>query len=174
MFQVAFGRNFRASTHHRRDLTKFINHVSMTNEQKKDLAQLLYTRGIVTHQGELALRVDVTEDTISKWKKAGSWDDMKKSLLTTRQEELRNLYDQLSELNAAIKQKPEGERYADSKQADIQRKITASIRELETETSVAQVVDVFIGFSEFIRKQADLDTAKQVSDLQDAYIKKLL
>ena len=98
---------------------------------------------------------------------------MRKSLLTARQEELRNLYDQLSELNTSIKNKEEGNRYADSKEADVQRKITASIRELETETSIAEVVDVFMKFSEYIQK-IDFDKAKEMLVYQDSFVKTLM
>lgn len=144
----------------------------MTNQQKKDYARLLYVKDSLT-QEEIALRVGVNSVTISRWKKEESWDALKKSLLTTRQAELANLYDQLSELNKHIRDKPEGQRFANSKEGDVIRKLTASIRELETETSVAQVVDVFIPFNEWARK-VDPEQAKKMLDFQDAFIKTLL
>jgi len=145
----------------------------MNNAKKRELARVMYCQGAVSNQGELAARLEVSEQTISSWKKKDGWDGMRKSLLTTRQEELRNLYDQLSELNAAIKNKPEGERYANSKEADVQRKITASIRELEIETSIAEVVDVFTKFSEFMQK-VNFDKAKEMLIYQDSYVKTLM
>ena len=145
---------------------------NMTNKEKRELARILYCKGAVDNQGELASRLGISEQTISKWKKQDGWEDLRKSLLTTRQEELRNLYDQLSELNASIKSKDEGKRYADSKEADIQRKITASIRELETETSLAEVVDVFTKFNDFVQK-IDFEKAKEMIELQDGFIKSL-
>jgi len=145
----------------------------MNNAKKRELARVMFCQGAVQNQGELAARLEISEQTISAWKKKDGWEDMRKSLLTTRQEELRNLYDQLSELNASIKKKPEGERYASSKEADVQRKITASIRELETETSIAEVVDVFMKFSEFMQK-IDFDKAKEILSYQDSFVKTLM
>lgn len=145
----------------------------MLIKQKKELAQLLYVRGVVENQSELAERVGVSAQTISKWKKVGNWDDFKKSLLTTRQEELRNLYDQLAEINNSIKEKPKGNRFANNKEADVLSKLTATIRNLETEVSIAQTVDVFMKFNDWLR-QINLEKAKEVVELQDLFVKTLL
>lgn len=145
----------------------------MDTKKKAELAQLLYTRGVVSDQGELAVRVGVTAQTITRWKQKYNWDSMRKSLLTTRQEELRRLYDQLKELNDHIAAKPEGQRFANSKEADTITKLTSAIRNLETEVSVAQVVDVFMKFNDFIQND-DLKLAQQIVDLEDAFVKSLL
>lgn len=145
---------------------------SMTINEKRELAEYLYTSGAISTQTELALRVKVSEVTISKWKNKYKWDDKRKSLLVTRGEELRNLYDQLSELNQWIKDREQGQRFATSKEADTLRKLTASIRELETEVSIGQTIDVFIGFNDWLQK-VNHDKAKEMIELQDAYVKSL-
>lgn len=145
----------------------------MTNKDKKELACKLFVSGAITSQGELARRIGVREATVSKWKKDGGWEDMKKSLLVTREEELKNLMDQLVEVNHRIKSKPEGSRYPDTKEADIQTKLTASIRKLTVETSIAEIIDVMIGFNEFIGK-LNIQHAQLINDYQDAYIKSKL
>lgn len=144
----------------------------MTNAQKKEYARLLFLKENMTQQ-EIAQRVGCTEATLSGWKTKEGWDTMKKSLLATRQEELARLYDQLKELNDYILTKQEGQRFANSKEADVIRKLTASIRELETDISIAQVVDVMIPFNEFMRK-IDIDKAKEMIELQDSFIKSLM
>ncbi|MEO0337591.1 MAG: DDE transposase family protein [Bacteroidota bacterium] len=144
----------------------------MTINEKRELAEYLYTSGAISTQTELALRVKVSEVTISKWKNKYKWDDKRKSLLVTRGEELRNLYDQLSELNQWIKDREQGQRFATSKEADTLRKLTASIRELETEVSIGQTIDVFIGFNDWLQK-VNHDKAKEMIELQDAYVKSL-
>jgi transposase-like protein len=146
----------------------------MNAKRKLELAQLLYTRGVVSDQSELAVRVGVTPQTISRWKKKHGWENMRKSLLTTRQEELRRLYDQLKELNDHIRSKPEGQRYANSKEADTITKITSAIRNLETEVSASQTIDVFMKFNEFIQNVEDLQLAQKIVELQDAFVKSLL
>lgn len=141
----------------------------MTSDQKKDYALQLFLHGNITQQ-EIAERVGVTVQTISSWKKKFGWEKLKKSLLTTRKAELARLYDQLSELNTHIQDREAGQRYASTGEADTIGKLTKAIRNLETETSIAQTVDVFIEFSEFLQ-DVDLDKAKEFFDLQDAYLK---
>lgn len=144
----------------------------MTNEEKKEYAKLLYVKDNLS-QKEIAERCAVTEQTVTAWKKAGSWDKLKTSLIATKSSELARLYAQLSEINSAIEKKPEGERYANSKEADILTKITAAIRSLETETAISQVIDVSISVLEFARK-IDIDKAKELADIFDSYIKNKL
>jgi len=143
----------------------------MTGKQKKEYALTLFLQEV--SQEEIAVRVGSTPQTICRWRKAHNWDSLKKSLLTTKREELANLYNQVSELNAAIKNRPEGQRYAAGSEADTLSKLTTSIRKLETDTSVADTIDVFMKHNEFIRKAAP-DKLKVIIELQDAFIKSLL
>ena len=145
----------------------------MTNDQKKELAKLLFFQTDLT-QAEIAERVDVRAATVSTWVQKEGWNRVRKSILATRQKELGRLYDQLEALNDKIMQREEGERYANNKEADIMTKLTASIRQLETETSLATVIDVFTKFNEFIRKLDGLDAAKQMFAYQDGFVKSLM
>lgn len=145
----------------------------MTKAQQKELARLLYCKGVCTHQGELANRVGVSEVTISKWKRDGKWEDERKSLMTTRSEQLRNLYDSLAALNDHIRDR-EDMNYPTSKEADTLSKITSAISNLETDLSLSEVVDVFMRFNEHVHKHVDLKTAKELAVLQDSYIKTFL
>ena len=145
----------------------------MTNDQKKELAKLLFFQTELT-QAEIAERVDVRAATVSTWVQKESWNRVRKSILATRQKELGRLYDQLEELNDKIASREKGQRYSNNKEADIASKLTASIRQLETETSLAIVIDVFTKFNEFIRKIEGLDEAKQIFAYQDAFVKSLM
>lgn len=140
-----------------------------TNTDKKELAQLLYTRNDL-NQKEVAARVGVTEKTLGNWIKDGLWNDLKKSLLTTKDEQLRHFYDQLSELNTAIKERDPGSRYADSKEADTLVKISAAIRNMETETNVGQIIEVAREFLNWMQAD-DLELAKTVTRLFDGFVK---
>jgi DNA-binding XRE family transcriptional regulator len=123
---------------------------SRTSQDKRDLAKLLYTKNELNRK-EVAARVGVNEKTVGKWVEEYGWDDMRKSLLVTREEELRNLLDQLSELNAKIKARPKGERYGDPSEANTQGQITASIRKLTTETGLTEIMDIcpkILGFAQ--------------------------
>ncbi|MFV8392755.1 terminase gpP N-terminus-related DNA-binding protein [Flavobacterium sp. LB2P6] len=70
--------------------------------QEREYAKSLYISGGIT-QKEIASRVGVTEKTLANWIKAGKWEVLKKSLLTTKQNQLSELYDQLSNTTSEIK-----------------------------------------------------------------------
>lgn len=77
----------------------------LTSRQKKDFAKSIYLGEDLT-QEEIAERVGVKRQTVSRWIKEGNWERHKVSITITREEQLKNLYLQLSELNAAINKKP--------------------------------------------------------------------
>lgn len=141
----------------------------LTNAQKKELAKTLYLRENLTQQ-EIADRVGVSRVTVSNWVRAGKWEEQKAGLTLTRQEQVANLYRQVAEINRAISARAEGERYPNSKEADILGKLSASIRNMEQETGIADIISVLTGFIEWLRP-LDLDKAKELTRLADAYIK---
>jgi uncharacterized protein YjcR len=141
----------------------------MNIKDKKDWAKLLYLKENL-NQKEIAAKVHVTEKTMGKWLHDEKWELLKASVVTSKAESLRRLYMQINEVNTAISNKPEGERYADNKQADILSKVSATIKNLETETSITDVIDVFIQFIDWLRP-IDLDKAKEIILLQDAFIR---
>lgn len=104
----------------------------LTNEQKKAWAKTLYTRETLT-QAEIAERVGVSRVTVNNWIGKGNWEQLKASITITREEQLKNLYRQLAELNNAIMGKPEGERFPNAAEADTISKLSNAIKKLETE-----------------------------------------
>lgn len=140
----------------------------MTNREKKEIARLLYTRGAVATQGELAARVGVSEVTISNWKNKEGWEEQRESLLATRQEELRRLYRQLVKLNDLAEENDD--KVLHTKDMDRLSKLTAAIRSLETDISLSDVIDVSIKVIEWVRSY-DVKKAQEVSELFDGYIK---
>jgi transcriptional regulator with XRE-family HTH domain len=141
-------------------------------QQKKDYAKVLFIKERLS-QKEVAERSGVSEQTISKWVNTESWERLRKSLMVTKQEVLISLYDQLNELKDVIEARPVGSRYADNKEADIQSKLTASIRQLETDTSVAEIIDVFMKFGDYVRNTAP-EKVKEITELHDSFIKSML
>jgi len=127
----------------------------------------------VLSQKAIAEKVGVSEKTMSKWAKDENWERLRKSLLISKQEQLAMLYDQVDEINKSIRKKPEGERFANSKEADILSKLTASIEQLEEETNISDVVEVCKRTITFLQKH-DFEKSKEVVDLCDAFIKDCL
>jgi len=141
----------------------------LTNAQKKEWAKTLYLRENLTQQ-EIAERVGVSRVTVSNWVRAGKWEEQKAGLTLTRQEQVANLYRQVAEINRVISTRAEGERFPNSKEADILGKLSAAIRNMEQETGIADIISVLTGFIEWLRP-FDLEKAKELTRLADAYIK---
>lgn len=99
----------------------------LTSRQKKDFARTIYLNEELTH-AEIAERVGVKRQTVSRWVGEGNWERYKVSITMTREEQLKNLYLQLAELNNAINGRPEGERFASTAESDTIAKITGSIK----------------------------------------------
>ena len=135
----------------------------LTNAQKKEWAKTLYMRENLTQQ-EIAERVGVSRVTVSNWVRAGKWEEQKAGLTLTRQEQVANLYRQVAEINRAISARAEGERFPNSKEADILGKLSAAIRNMEQETGIADIISVLTGFIEWLRP-FDLEKAKELTSL---------
>lgn len=145
------------------------NKNAMTNEQKKEWAELLFTqKGL--NQKEVAAKVGTTEKTMSKWVERYGWKALRDGYSVTRGQELHRIKAQLTELNDAISERDKGERYATTVEADILIKLTAAMKNLETEVNLVEVLNVCSEVVEFIR-QTDLPTAQLVAEWFDEFIK---
>lgn len=144
----------------------------LSNTQKKEWAKTLYLKEHLTQQ-EIADRVGVARVTVNRWIADGKWEKQKVGLTLTREEQVSNLYRQVAEINSKIAEKPEGERFANSTEADILGKLSAAIRKMETDIGIADVISVQTKFIEFLRP-IDLEKAKEITQLSDAFIKSIL
>lgn len=144
----------------------------MKTEQKKELAKLLFVNEHLT-QKEVAIRVGVSEKSLSKWVNEGQWRKLRQSLIVTKEEQLRRIYEQLDELNTAIASREPGKRYANTKDADTLAKLTSAAKNLESEASIGDIISVAKRFIEWLRP-VDIDKAKEVSALFDSFIKERL
>ncbi len=140
----------------------------LTLQQKRDWALLLYTKENL-EQKEIALKVGVSEVTISKWKKKYHWEELKVSITITKEEQLKNLYRQIAELNKNIASRDEGERYATSKEADSITKLANAIEKMETDIGLSDIVSTVKRFLAWLRK-FDLEKAQELVPLFDSFI----
>lgn len=146
--------------------------VSMSTQpitDKKYLAKVLFTREKLD-QKVVAERVGVSEKTMSKWVNEENWRSLRDRLLVGKEEVLNNLYDQLAELNEVITDRPKGQRYGSSKEADIQIKLTASIRNLETELAIADLVESGIRFIKYLQQTSDHEKVIEISNAWNEFI----
>lgn len=142
--------------------------------QKKEHAKLLYTVEGLTVGKELAERVGVSPQTISKWINSEDWEMIRASLIMTREAELRRLYRRLTFLNDTIEEREENEKKPiTNSEADTLVKISASIKNMETDVSVSEAIQVLKDFINAVRS-TNLALAKQMTVEADHYIKSLL
>ena len=145
----------------------------LTINHKKDYAKLLFIKDAGITQKEIAAKVEISEKTIGKWIKEEGWEQLRQSTLLSRDVQLQNLNEQWNELNRAIKKKPAGERFPDSKEADILSKLSNAIKNLETEIDLTGAMDAGKGFIQYVRK-ADFENVQLCTRLYDGYIKTLI
>ncbi|MGJ1327628.1 MULTISPECIES: terminase gpP N-terminus-related DNA-binding protein [Sphingobacterium] len=139
-------------------------------QEKREYAKLLFTKEKLT-QKEIALRVQISQNTISKWATEDNWEAAQKSLMLTREEQLRQMMDELDILNNEIANG--GRKYATKEQAYIRDTLVQNINKLELEVSAYEVYNVakkMIGHFRTI----DLDKAKLLAEDFDGFIKTLL
>ncbi len=136
---------------------------------KQYLAKILYTREKLDAK-MVAKKVGVSANTMNSWVEKFQWKSLRNRLLIGKEELLNNLYEQMQELNEHIKTKGDGKRYGDSKEADTMIKYTASIRNLETDLSIADIIDSGIRFIKFLQKVGTIEQVLEFSDLWNSFI----
>lgn len=143
----------------------------LSNAQKKEWAQLMFTKENIT-QKEIAERVGISEVTMSRWVKAGNWESLKVSITITKEEQLKNIYRQLAELNKTIAERPtdEGNRYATTAESDTINKLATAINKMETDIGLSDIIATFQGLLAWLRT-FDVPEAQRIAPILDGYIK---
>lgn len=137
----------------------------MAKQEQREHARLLYVNERITLK-EVAERVNVTEKTVGKWCKEENWDDLRKSLLSTRQAQITRWYKMLDTVTSLIESR---NNIPTSQETDMMSKITASIKALEVEIGLGEIVETGKKLITFIQ-QVNLDDAKLFKNYFDEYI----
>lgn len=140
--------------------------MGISKAQEREYARILYVNERITFK-EIAERTGVTEKTIGKWAEADNWAKLRKSLLTTKENQLVHWYNQLEALNENIAKREIP--IPDSKEADIMSKTTNNIKSLETEIGLGEYVEVSRKLLTFIQS-VDLSDAKKFKNYIDEFI----
>lgn len=143
----------------------------LSNEQKKELAKTIFLHENISQQ-EIAERVNTRPATISKWAKDGKWNELKVSISITKEEQLKNLYNQLRALNEEISTRKE-KNYAFPGEADTITKLANAIAKMEGEVGVADIISVISKFLDWMRDY-DLKKAQELTPLFDSFIQQQL
>lgn len=140
----------------------------LTTKQKKEWAQLLFTKENLT-QKEIADRVGVSRVTINRWAQDCKWEELKVSVTITREEQLKNLYRQLSQMNKAIAEREEM-RYPSPGEADTINKLASAIEKMESEVGLSDILSTFKAFLTWLRK-FNIEEAQRLVPLFDDFVK---
>jgi len=157
-------------------------HAIMADSKKKrtkqemealyDYAKMLFIYDKLT-QKDISKKIDVSEPTISKWAKEGSWEDYRKAISVTRDERYRSTINQLTELDNLINSRDDMHRFPSKDESNIRRKLVADLKALEVECGIVDVINVSIKLLEWLR-QVDNEKAKELSEIFNSYIKSTL
>ncbi len=140
---------------------------SISINDKQFLAKILFTREQLD-QKVVAKKVGVSEKTMSKWVNEFNWKGLRNRLLLSKEDQLNSLYEQLEALNTEIKN--HATRRPDTKQADVQIKLTSSIRNLETDLAIADLVESGMRFVRHLQKVGTMQQVKDFTELWHSFI----
>lgn len=141
----------------------------LTNTQKKEYARMLYLKENLTQQ-EIAEKTGVSRQTLSRWINSEKWEEMKIGMTLTREQQISALHRQVAEINKTIQSREEGKRYATPSEADTLGKLAATIKKLESDVGISDIISVGMRFSDWLRPQ-DPDMTKTFIRLFDQFIK---
>ena len=145
---------------------------ALSAKQKKEWAKSEYLH-TDTPQSEIAEKVGVAVNTMSKWVVKENWKELKASITISREKEIQRFYAQIAELNKAISEREQGLRFATVSESNTLNNLAAAIKKLESETGITDIVNVSVLLVRWIRA-FDLEKAKEVSTLIDAFIKETI
>lgn len=138
-------------------------------EQAKKLAYSMYINEDKTWV-EIAEVVGYSAVSVGNWARDGCWKDLKEALATTSDNQLKNFANQLNELNININNRDEGFRYPNSKEADVQIKLTKAILMFRGEADITDILRFNKLFLTFLRANYP-ERLKEYALLFDQFIK---
>ncbi len=139
------------------------------NIDKKGIAKSLYLDGNYT-QEEIAGKVGISRQTISRWIREGEWESLKASLTITSTQIIAQMNRQIAEINNNIASREEGKRFATTTEADTLAKLATAIKKMESDLGITDIVGVAMRFLSWLRP-LDIEMAKKFNDLLDGFIK---
>lgn len=136
---------------------------------KRSIARTLYLDGNYT-QEEIAVKVGVSRQTIIRWSKEDSWAELKASLSVTPTQLIAQWQQQIAEINRTITSREEGARYATPAEADAMLKLATSIKKIQDDLGISEVISVCMRFLAWLRP-LDVEQAKAFNSFMDVFIK---
>jgi uncharacterized protein YjcR len=142
----------------------------MAKKDLREVAQILFMQGF--SQKEIALKLGVSENTVSKWSREDNWKDKKVNILMSKDSRLSEMYEELAAMNKMIRDREE-HKYANQKEALARRMLIKDIKELETRYNIAETIQIGKDFTAFL-KDLDFDLAMQVLNAFDGFVNHII
>lgn len=115
--------------------------VKPQKQEEKELAYAYYMEGDMT-QKEICARLGIAPNTLGKWIADGDWELVRTANTVTRGQQQRSFLNQIAELNAAIADRNEGQRYASASEADTITKLSKAVRDLDKKETLIERVAI--------------------------------
>lgn len=133
------------------------------NKENKEYAFMLFMKG--TPNKEIAKKVGVSANTITRWSKEGGWDIKRQSNAISNETLINKARVRVMEILDS-----------DKPNADALAKAVKGLKSLEKDATIDDYVNVFASFGDWLinrsgtDKTIDTDFVKKVTEMQDKYI----
>lgn len=146
---------------------------SPKENDKQSKARGLYVTGLFT-QAQIAEYVGVVPRTIQRWVEAENWDIILESTKSSKEKRIAKYKGYLKAIEEKIeKRENPDERYPTTAEIDQMTKLESIIKKLQDNASIGEIVMYSKNVCTFVQAY-DVDKAKEVSGIFDAYIKSLI
>jgi transcriptional regulator with XRE-family HTH domain len=145
-------------------------------QNKKEDAFKLYLKGLT--QKEIAVYVKTSTVTVSKWAKAGGWEQRRAAVDITKPELVKKLLVTINKLIDDVA--ASGDIALVASLPDKLSKFAATIAKLDKETGFVETVEVFMAFNKWIqyRRSFDAEITPElliaINKYKDLYVSELL
>lgn len=145
---------------------------SLEKEKKRALAKDLYVSGYSIQ--DLADKIGVTRQTVGKWCKEDGWQEIRAARNITRPELVNKLLLAIDKLICQVNDSNDPTMIAGL--GDKLSKLSSVIQKLDKQTTVVDIIDVFMAFSKWLEYRAQTDDEitpelrKTINRLQDTFI----
>lgn len=142
--------------------------IHMPKDSEKQIARELYLNTGMT-QKEIAIKLSISEPTLSKWVNSGKWDELKAAKSITKEQLLKQAYEQLAAINNAIEERGG---VPDKQLSDAKGILVKEIALLEKNHSISTAVYIMDRFLNYVLTH-NPSVAREVSQMQLSFIEML-
>jgi len=142
--------------------------------QERELARLYYLQGY--SQKTIAERLEVGENTVSRWARDGHWEEKKAALNVTRPEIVNKILLLISKILDKVESLDNMDPGDLAKLISQIQKLSNSIEKLDKSATVMDNIETFRNFNRWLEERMQYDDSitpqflQKVTELQDKFI----